>query len=311
MRPELRELLRRIQEEKIGQFRGITVLQDGKLWGELYHAPKVPYNVHSAAKSFMATAIGFAIDEGVLSLEDKVVDAFPDHLPEKVSDWLGGLTLRHLLMMSSGHVEPPPDENFMKFGHVDNADWLRHFLHEPIVCEPGTRFHYQSGDTYTAGVMLQQKVGMTMVEYLKSRLFDPLQIETPYWLISPEGYNIGFTGLWLKTEDLVKWAELYRNKGVWHGRRLLSEEWVAEATSNLIAVDPTKHVAEFEYGTKGYGYQIWMADNGAFYGAGLGGQYTLAVPSCNASIGFSAYDHPKCNTAFSLLWEIIVPALAK
>ena len=307
MRQILKDFMCRIKEEKIDQFRCVIVHQDGKLWGEYYHAPRVPYNIHSCAKSFVSTAIGFAIDEGILSFNDKVVDAFPDLLPDKISDWLGGLTLRHLLMMSSGHKK----EIFlnMNFSHYKDTDWIRRYLRYPIECEPGTRFFYESGDTYTAGAMLQKKVGMTLTEYLKSRLFDPLQIETPYWLVSPEGYNIGYTGLWLKTEDLIKWAELYRNKGNWHGRQLLSPEWVTAATAYQI--DCENKNRETDYHSQGYGYQIILARDGAFYAGGLGGQFSLAVPKCDACIGFSSYDLQQMSKPANIIGEMLVPALAK
>ena len=309
MREILREFLSRLEDEEVGQFRSVIVHQDGKLRGEVYNAPPVPYNIHSVSKSFTATAVGFAIDEGILSLSDKVVDAFPDLLPETVSDWLGSLTLRHLLMMSSGHAQSHGQEKAVHFGFYEkNTDWLRQYLHAPIIYEPGTRFWYDSGDTYTAGVMLQKKVGMTTVEYLKSRLFDPLQIETPYWVLSPEGYNIGFTGLWLKTEDMLKLAELYRNVGSWHGRRLLSLEWAKEATSNLIATD-TNH---FNYGHEalGYGFQIWQCKEGGFRGSGMGGQHTIAIPKYNASIAISVYDVPKMHRVLEIFWDVVVPTLA-
>ena len=309
MRPVLKEFMSRIYQEKIDQFRAIRVQQDGKLWGEVFHAPRVPYNIHSTSKSFTSTAVGIAIDEGILSLEDKVVDAFPEHLPEKISDRLGGLTLRHLLKMSSGHehMTSADPNRLIEYTNYSDDSWLRQYLSRDIIYEPGTQFWYESGDTYTAGAMLQKKVGMTTVEYLKSRLFDPLQIETPYWHTSPEGYNIGYTGLWLKTEDLIKLAELYRNKGDWFGRQIFSAEWAAEATSYLIATgnDDTKAGQK----ASGYGYQIWVMKDG-FCGSGLGGQYSIAIPKYNACIAFSAYDIPKQSIVLDIILENIVPHLA-
>jgi hypothetical protein len=147
---------------------------------------------------------------------------------------------------------------------------------------------------------------MTLVDYLKSRLFDPLQIETPWWQESPEGYNVGYTGMWLKTEDMIKLAELYLNEGVWHGRRLLSGEWTKEATSSLISTSQTnKGNAAF-----GYGYQFWQARDNAFRGLGLGGQHAIAIPKYNACIAFSAFDQSKSDRAIDIIWELILPALA-
>ena len=307
MRPVLLEFMKCMERERIGQFRAIIVHIDGKLWDEHFQAPRIPYNIHSVSKSFMSTAVGFAVDEGLLKLDDKVVDAFPDLLPEKVCDRLGTLTLRHLLMMSSGGVKASQTNNHLKFGHYENTDWIEQYLRQPFEADPGTRFWYQSGDTYMAAVMLQKKTGMTMVEYLQSRLFDPLQIETPYWAVSPAGYNIGWTGLWLKTEDMIKWAELFRNKGKWQGRQLISPEWVADATAKHIATDDN----DFNYGHEalGYGYQIWQCLDGGFRGSGLGGQHTIALPKYNATIAVSAYDVPKMHKVLELVWDIIVPEL--
>ena len=304
--------MQRVYAENIKQFRAILVHKDGRPWGSAFHCPNVPINIHSMAKSFMSTAVGIAVDEGLLSLDDKVVDFFPEFLPDNVSDWLAGLSLRHLLTMSSGHEQTTfmreEDKPLLSLNPYDDESWVKQYLSKPILVKPGTRFWYESGDSYLAGAMLQKKTGMTLAEYLKPRLFDPLEIDTPYWMVSPDGYNVSYTGLWLSATDMMKFGELYLNNGRHKGFQLVSADWVSEATSNLIRTDDNG----FNTGNEifGYGYQFWRGRDDSFRAAGLGGQFVVVVPKINVCAVLSAYDIPKADLFLDIFWETVLPNLS-
>jgi len=306
----IKKFVKRVYSEDIKQFRAILVHKDGKMWGEAFLYPNVPVNIHSAAKSFMSTAVGIAIGEGILSLDDKPIDYFPEYLPDAVCDRLASLTLRHLLTMSSGHAQSTfmrGDKPLLPLNPYDSESWIKQYLSKPIQAEPGTRFWYESGDTYTAGAMLQKKTGMTLVEYLKPRLFEPLGIETPYWVVSPNGYNISYTGLWLSVADMMKFGELYLNNGYYKVTQLIPVDWIKEATSFQIRTDDN----DFNKGneTLGYGYQFWMGKDNCYRAAGLGGQHIIMLPKQNACAVISAFDIKKADLLLDVFWEEVLPFL--
>ena len=174
----------------------------------------VPHVLHSVSKTFTATAVGLAIADGKLALTDKVIDFFPDKLPADVSDNLKAMTVRDLLTMSCGHDEEPTGQR------EEGADWVQAFLAHPVVHEPGTFYLYNSLGTYMLSAIVQKVTGEKVVDYLDTRLFQPLHIDKPKWEESPQGINCGGWGLYLKTEDLAKMGQLLLQNGEWNGQQL-------------------------------------------------------------------------------------------
>ena len=181
----------------------------------------VPHVLHSVSKTFTATAVGLAIADGKMALTDKVIDYFPDKLPAEVSDNLKAMTVRDLLTMSCGHDVEPSFRNA-------EQDWVTAFLAHPVVHEPGKFYLYNSLGTYMLSAIVQQVTGEKVVDYLDTRLFQPLHIDKPKWEESPQGINCGGWGLWLKTEDLAKMGQLLLQNGEWNGKQIIPAEWVAE-----------------------------------------------------------------------------------
>lgn len=138
-----------------------------------------PHLLFSVSKSFTSTAIGLAIDSGLLTLDDKVISFFgADELPETISDNLAAMTVRHLLTMTTGHSEDTVaalsrDRRMVKI-----------FLGLDVDHEPGTVFVYNSGATYMLSAILQRLTGERLFDYLKPRLFEPLGITEATWQVS-------------------------------------------------------------------------------------------------------------------------------
>ena len=233
----------------------------------------LPHEVYSLSKSITATAVGMLYDEGLLSLDEKLADLFPDKMPEDEAHPSQRLTVRHLLCMSTGSL-------FNELGSALGADWESEFLHAGTRFEPGTRFLYNSLNTYMLASIVYRKTGQTLTEYLGPRLYEPLGIDAHDWELAPTGIEKGGWGLNLTAESVAKIGLLYLNRGVWHmpdgDKRLLSEAWVDAATS--LQIDTPEAAI-----TNGYGYQIWMtAHEGAFLFNGVFGQYMLAIPEWDA-----------------------------
>jgi len=273
----------------------------------------VPHVLHSVSKTFTATAVGLAIAEGKMALTDKVVDYFPDKLPDEPSENLKAMTVRDLLTMSCGHDEEPTAH------HQDaSMDWVQAFLAHPVVHEPGSFYLYNSLGTYVLSAIVQQVTGEKVVDYLNTRLFEPLHIDKPKWEESPQGINTGGWGLYLKTEDLAKMGQLLLQKGEWNGRQIIPEDWVAEMSKKQVeSINPgTRMEQAAERGMttetsdwmQGYGYQMWRCRPGCFRADGARGQYIIVVPDKNAVIAITS-DVEDLQGELNLVWNQILPVL--
>ena len=230
------------------EVHSIIVVKDGKVVYERYepgHEPEVRHILWSASKTFTATAVGFAVQDGLLSVDNKVVDYFTDEeLPAERSPWLEQMTIKNLLTMSSG-IEPV-HAGIPRYG-VD-YNWAQTELNQPMYFEPGTRFRYDSYDSYLLSVIVSRVTGERMDKYLDRKLFKPLGISEWYWESSPQDYSSGGWGLYLKPESFTKMGQFLLQEGVWNGKRLLNAEWIREAQQPHImqyaGTDPTPEQIE-------------------------------------------------------------------
>src|SRR5215831_2257691 len=105
------------------------------------------------------------------------------------------------------------------------------FLAHPVPFKPGTHFLYNSPGTYMLSAIVQKVTGMTVLDYLRPRLFEPLGFNNPSWVTSPQGISAGAYGLMARTEEIARFGQLYLQKGTWQRRQLVPAAWVEEATS--------------------------------------------------------------------------------
>lgn len=258
-----------------------------------------PHVLWSLSKSFTSTAVGLAVEEGKLSLENPVLKFFPAEAPENPSVNLKAMRVRDLLTMSGGHdVEP-------KF-KIEDGPSVKEFLAHPVTHEPGTWFRYNTPGSYTLSAIVTKATGQTVLDYLKPRLFEPLGIDHPEWKSSAEGYSLGGYGLYLRTEDIAKFGLLYLRKGKWNGKQLIPEKWVAAATSKQVENDqaPSARSADWR---QGYGYQFWRCQHHAFRGDGRDGQICLVLPEMDAVVAITAQTG-QMQTELDLVWNKLLPA---
>ena len=223
---------------------------------------------YSLSKSFTATAIGLACDEGLLTTDTRIVDLFPDKLPETVSENLSKCRVRHVLSMNSGVENGTTEACFA------SDDLPRTFLASDFVYEPGTHFCYDTGATGLLAAIVKRVTGMSALDYLDLKLFRYMGIRDVYWDRTADGTIQGGTGFHASCDDAAKLGLLYLNRGVWNGRRLLSEEWIDEASA--IHSDNAPH--EWVDWRSGYGYQFWTCSRGGYRGDGAFGQYCFILP---------------------------------
>jgi CubicO group peptidase (beta-lactamase class C family) len=282
----------------------IMVLHHGKVVAEKWYsegAPDVPHVMNSVSKSYTATAVGFAISEGLVSLDDKVVSFFPDKVPAEHSPLLDEMTVRHLLTMSTGQAKEPRRTD----------DWVAGFLAVPVENAPGSVFRYNSMATFMLSAIIQKVSGQKLTEYLQTRLFGPLAIEGYRWDKSPEGINTGGWGLFVKTEDMAKLGQLFLQNGVWNGEQLLPEGWAQEASTLKISSAPSWDYSETDPNsdwTQGYCYQMWRCRHNAFRADGAGGQFIVVIPDKDAVVAITA-GLQDMQAELNLVWDHILPAL--
>ncbi len=270
-------------------------------WWRPYDA-QTPHMFYSLSKSFTSTAVGIAIGEGKLSLDDEVLKAFPEDAPAEPSANLRAMRVRDLLRMAAGHLKEGPLWN--NEAGVAPEPWTRRFLAQPVDFKPGTRFLYDTPATYMLSAMVQKATGMSVLEYLRPRLFAPLGYDQPTWVASPQGISAGGYGLTGRTEDIARFGQLYLQHGAWQGHQLVPAAWVAEATT-LQTGNGSNPKSDWD---QGYCYQFWRCRHHAFRGDGAFGQYCIVMPDSDAVVAITSGVHDM-QAVLNLVWDKLLPAM--
>lgn len=283
----------RAVEEKGYDVHGLMMIRHGKVIVEHWWAPYAPeyqHAMYSATKTFTAVAVGFAVQEGLLDIEDKVTSFFPELLPETISPQLADLTVKHLLTMSVGHAST----RYAGSG----LSQVKSFLAGEFAHDPGTSFAYNITASHMLSHIISKVTGITIHEYLKPRLLDPLGIKDVIWEMDNDGYNMGNGGSHMKTSDMAKMGLFLLNKGKWDGKQLLDPAWIEAATTPHIFQHPEWTQEQLENakddGAQGYGYQIWMGRKNSYRAIGGQNQLIMVIPEydfilvCHSSIGDEA-----------------------
>jgi CubicO group peptidase (beta-lactamase class C family) len=270
-------------------------------WWRPYDA-QTPHMFYSLSKSFTSTAVGIAIGEGKMSLDDEVLKAFPEDAPAEPSANLRAMRVRDLLRMAAGHLKEGPLWN--EAAGVAPEPWTRRFLAQPVDFKPGTRFLYDTPGTYMLSAMVQKATGMSVLEYLRPRLFAPLGYDHPTWMASPQGISVGGFGLMGRTEDIARFGQLYLQKGMWQGRQLIPAAWVAEATT-LQTGNGSNPKSDWD---QGYCYQFWRCRHHAYRGDGAFGQYCIVMPDSDAVVAITSGVHDM-QAVLNLVWDKLLPAM--
>lgn len=288
-------------DKEINTMHSFMLVRHGHVIAEGWWKPEAadkPHVLWSLSKSFNSTAVGLAIEEGKLSLEDPVLKFFPADAPAEPSDNLKAMRVRDLLTMSGGHDAEPK----LKL----DGPLVKEFLAHPVTHKPGTYFRYNTLGSYTLSAIVTKATGQTVLEYLKPRLFEPLGIEHPEWGTSSEGYSFGGYGLEICTEDIAKFGQLYLQKGKWNGRQLVPEKWVQAATSKQVDNDKAPSGKNPDW-SQGYGFQFWRCRHGAYRGDGAHGQFCIVLPDEDAVIAITAQTGDM-QAELNVVWDKLLPA---
>ena len=251
---------------------GFLLIRNGYLLYEAYY-PGISadhlWRLVSVAKSITAAVLGVALADGyVSSVNDSVLDYFPDRTVANPDLRKDAMTIRNLLTMSSGFES---DAGLMGL----SPDWLQYLLDLPMVREPGTHWRYDGGCSHFISTIVTRTTGLSMVDLAQTRLFGPMGITNYRWDADPQGNTIGFGNLAMTLRDLAKLGYLYLNNGTWGPFQLISADWVAECTQPHF---------QFSHET-GYGYQWWIDSEISGYSMrGAGGKRAFVLPELDMVI---------------------------
>lgn len=228
---------------------------------------------YSVSKAFVVTALGMLYDEGRLSPEDGIMQFFPEYAPadERWQAATIDMALRHSLGLSGGYLDIDCVE-MKEFGR----DLLAHVFAQRLQCAPGEQRVYSDGAYYLLGRVVQRAAGRGLTEYLWEKLFGPMEYTEAAWSTCPLGHAMGATGLYITARDMAKLGALYRDGGLWQGKRLLSQEWVRIVRER--------------------GYEMRPAGIGEAYGkGGMYQQMLLVVPESGRVVAWHAFEERDIN----------------
>lgn len=286
------ELYKNLLSNKGIGLQAIMILRRGQIISEGYLAPYSKDYRHisySMCKSVTSMAIGIAIKEGHIKLEDKIVDIFPERIGILTSKHIKEITIRHLLTMETG-------VKFNELSTVFEADWIKGYFESDCSFAPGSNFEYNSLNTYILSVIICKTTGMSLLEYVNEHIFGPLGITDATWETCPAGYEKGGWGLKLSLMDMAKLGQLFLQKGRWlikgTMREIVPDYWV-ELSTNIQTPQNVDSMAI------GYGFQIWILPNGSYMYNGFMGQNVVVIPRRDMVIvtqsgGINMFPDGKC-----------------
>ncbi len=270
--------LQRLCREPDIKMQTVIIARNGHIISRAHFYPystDIWHASYSLSKSLTGLAIGLLYDDGLISLDDKLIDLFSDELPPVARINHKSTMVKHLLTMQTGVF-------FNELGAVTETDWVRAYLESGVKFKPGTQFEYNSMNTYMLSAIVKKVSGRGMLDLLRERVLDPIGIDTIYWEKCPRGIEKGGWGIYYYPDDILKLGLLYLNGGVWNGEQLISERWIKESTKKQVGTPD-------ETGIYDYGYQVWCKeDRRTYLFNGMFGQNLIVFPETNIMIATTA-----------------------
>lgn len=302
------EYIREVSQQGL-DIHGICVRQHNETLGQFHWWDGRRADINSCSKSVLSLALGMAIEEGHIDLDERIIDVLPDLAPENPSEHLAAITIRHLITMTpgyDGYILPGWQRDW-----VEDKDWAHYCLHHNVPNKPGERFLYNNASAILTSRAIQIRTGVKLLDWLKPRLFDPLEIPNPQWFICPLGYTSGTGGLFLNLEEMSRIGQLCLNYGKWNTQQLVPEQYIREAT--MRQVDTGDHpMRSGPDDMAGYGYFFWMTrDPQVFNAYGMYGQHIYVFRDLDAVVSVTAHleREEMRQRAFDAMKKCVLPQL--
>jgi CubicO group peptidase (beta-lactamase class C family) len=259
----------------------LLVVRNGYLIAEGYFNgfdQNTPHGIASASKTFIGALVGIAVREGLLTLDQKMVDFFPEYVTPNMDPRKNMITIRHLLMMTSGF-----SDRYLMYSSYRIKYAIEYI---PLVVDPGSRWLYSTVGVHILSGIITRVSGMSTLDFARTYLFTPLQISVGSWDTDPQGIYTGGFGMAFVPRDLARFGYLYAQKGVLDGVQVIPADYLRDSW--------IPHESPGDYWTYsdaieevGYGYLWRIGKMGGYqvYGAtGHGGQHILVVPEIDMII---------------------------
>lgn len=283
-------------DENYLKIEGVVVIRNGYLVFERYPSPEFDaetrHFLFSVTKSFTSALVGIAINEGIIQdTSQTMVGFFPDREIVDPDGRKSTVTVENLLMMRSGMkwdetsagYNTPENDIY----HINHGDGLQYCLNLPMIADPDTLWHYNTGSSHILSGIIAETSGTTTLEFAKTHLFEPMEVTNFLWSMDLGSTNKGGFDLQLTPRDMARFGYLYLNEGMWGDTQIVPKEWVELSTSTHTSLDEET----------GYGYQWWtMPRLNAFKASGLYGQQIFVVPDEEIVFVLTAHISPSQHT---------------
>jgi CubicO group peptidase (beta-lactamase class C family) len=287
------------RERDLGVY-GIHLYREGSPPQERRMRSDDRVNLYSVSKTFTSVALGLAEAEGRLTLDDRLLDHFPE-LRATAADGVEEITLRQLLTMTSG-----TSHQWFADERVDAADLLHEIVAAPMAAPPATHFSYTDSGPYAIGRVIARATGADLRSYLLPRLFAPLDLHNPAWHTCPRGFPFAGSDLFLRTHELARFAQLLLQDGQWDGRQIVPATYVQRMSTERVDTSSITEGARFTYG---YGLGVWIDQSGIYRMDGRYGQYALICPQQRAAVTVTAHSEREVEL-LDAIHELVVERVA-
>jgi CubicO group peptidase (beta-lactamase class C family) len=332
MDPEKLKELESMIKYQYSNINGIVIVRKGYIVFERYYngcAPLDTHHVASVTKSVISALVGIAADAGYIkSIDQKVLDFFPEYVPDAFNICKRTVTIRHLLTMTAPF--PFSWKEGDRRGHEPldrlrrQRNWIMYILN--LMGQNGQpgRFQYYTAGAHLLSAIITRTTGMCAREFANERLFRPIGMrEIPDhtmksfglddvfgnsltgWIKDPDGNSVGGWGLTLTPRDMARFGFLYLSRGIWDDKRIISETWIDKSTDVLTALDPKGN------GCNGYGYLWWLREEGGslvYSALGDGGNVICCIPGKDIVVAIASRIISKPLDRWPLFEKYIIPA---
>ena len=325
---KLTELKEAIAADTYPKIDAVIVQKGDKIVVEEYFGKFDKSTLHdtrSAFKSITSILTGIAIDKGFINPGDHILKYFPDYEIEDANDRKKErITIQNLLEMKAGfdceefYGIGPDCESDME--RVD--DWVKYAINVAIKDEPGLNWSYSSNEPMLMGAIISNASGLSLMDFTKKYLFEPLKISDYRWTTSPKGQGMSAGSFFMKPADMLKIGVLVREKGNWKGKRIVSERWIESSTNCLTDIDFSfvrySRMRNAKYESAKYGFywykeklQFEKIETEVLFASGNGGQYIMILEDYDAVIVFtgSNYGNWRNKPPFEILMKYLIPIL--
>jgi len=316
---QLNEMESLISNDKFPNSHSVLISKNGTLIYEKYfegYNSKIPHDMRSASKSISSAIVGLTIDRKLIKSTDQSIYEFLSSEYQKTSDSTKSkITIQSLLTMSSGLDAIDFGIKRKSVASEDNyqptKDWTKTILEAPMIYKPNTHANYGSANPHLLGVVVNSVVKNPLELYIDQNLFQPLEISNYIIQTDIAGKPYFGGGMYLTPRDMLKFGELYLNKGKWRDKRILPKRWIKKSFKNYLNLENTSD-------KNGYGYLWWHKTyyvNGkainSIEARGAGGQYIFIIPKLKivTVITSGNYRNGKTQQPEKILENYILPIL--